>query len=198
MKSRIEKLFDDIKLKKQEISIEYEKLKEKYGFKIVWKKIVWNKWKVNELKKSRKSAWDTIFTAEIREILSFPFIWFMLIPIILLDICLFIYQNTAIRLYKIPLTKRSDCIIFDRWQLAYLNWILKLDCIYCSYVNWLFQYWVEIAWRTEKYWCPIKHARKKSWSHDWEEYFADYWNPEDFKKTFCNLKEFEEIKNSKN
>jgi hypothetical protein len=59
----------------------------------------------------------------------------MLLPAFILDIFLFIYQNTAIRLYKIPLAKRSDYIVFDRGQLAYLNWIQKIDCIYCSYFN---------------------------------------------------------------
>jgi len=193
MKSRINQILEDIKNKKEELYLEYEKAKEKYGFKIEWRKIIWNSWKIKEFKKSRKSAWETIFTAEIRELISFPFIWFMLIPSIILDISLFIYQNTAIRLYKIPLAKRSDYIVFDRKQLAYLNWIQKLDCIYCSYVNWLFQYATEIAWRTEKYWCPIKHARKKSWSHDWEEYFADYGDAEWFKETFCSVKEFKKI-----
>ena len=198
MKSKINKILEDINNKKQELIVEYEKAKEKYGFKIVWRKIIWNSWKETELKKSRKSAWDTIFSATVREIISFPFIWFMLIPTIILDICLFIYQNTAIRLYKIPLAKRSDYIVFDRKQLAYLNWIQKLDCIYCSYVNWLFQYAVEVAGRTEKYWCPIKHARKKSWTHDWEEHFADYWDVEGFKEVFCSIKEFKKIKSSKN
>ena len=191
MKSKINKILEDIRKKKQELVSEYENAKEKYGFKIEGRKIIWNNGKIKELKKSKKSAWETIFTAEIREIISFPFIWFMLIPTIILDICLFIYQNTAIRLYKIPLAKRSDYVVFDRKQLAYLNWIQKLDCIYCSYVNGLFQYAVEVAWRTEKYWCPIKHAKKKAWTHDWEEHFADYGDVEGFKETFCSVKEFE-------
>jgi hypothetical protein len=118
----------------------------------------------------------------------------MLIPAIFLDIWLFIYQQTAIRLYKIPLVKRSDYIVFDRWQLAYLNWIQKIDCIYCSYFNGVMQYSVEVAWRTEKYWCPIKHANKKAWEHAWEEHFADYWDPKWFKKAFWNIKEFEKLK----
>jgi hypothetical protein len=69
----------------------------------------------------------------------------MLIPAFFLDICIFVYQNTAMRLYKIPLVKRNDYIVFDRGQLAYLNLIQKIDCIYCSYFNGLMQYSVEIA-----------------------------------------------------
>jgi hypothetical protein len=71
--------------------------------------------------------------------------------------------------------------------------IQKIDCIYCSYFNGLMQYSVEIAWRTEKYWCPIKHANKKLWEHSWEQYFADYWDPKGFKKTFWNIEEFEKL-----
>lgn len=194
MKSKINKILEDISSKREELLSEYEKLKDRYWFKIEWNKIVWNKEREKELKKSRKSIADTIFGTEFREFLSIPFIWMMIIPAVILDIWLFIYQNTAIRLYKIPLAKRSDYIVFDRKELAYLNWIQKINCIYCSYVNWLFQYWVEVAWRTEKYWCPIKHARKKAWGHDWEEHFADYWDPDGFKNTFCSLKEYDELK----
>jgi hypothetical protein len=118
----------------------------------------------------------------------------MIIPALILDATLFVYQHIYFRLYSIPLVVRSDYIVFDRGQLAYLSWAEKSYCVYCSYFNWVMQYWVEIAGRTEKYWCPIKHARKKAWTHDWEEHFADYWDVEGFKETFCNLKEFEEKK----
>ena len=212
MNDKIQKLLRDIRFKREELKkdydslrskydtklndlwLEYKKLKEKYEFKVVWKTIIWNKDRLKELRKYKKSALESIFSATVREILSIPFIWMMLIPAIFLDICLFLYQNTAIRLYKIPLAKRSDYIVFDRSQLVYLNWIQKIDCIYCSYVNWLFQYWVEVAWRTEKYWCPIKHATKKHWTHNWEQYFAEYWDSEEFNKVFWKLEEFKNLK----
>jgi hypothetical protein len=76
--------------------------------------------------------------------------------------------------------------------------IQKINCMYCSYFNWLMSYAVEVAWRTERYWCPIKHAKKMKWWHTWEKYFADYWDPEWFKETFCNLdkvKDYNKIKN---
>ena len=122
----------------------------------------------------------------------------MVVDSAFIDLFLFVYQQTAIRLYQIPIVKRSDYIVFDRKDLAYLNWIQKINCMYCSYVNWLFQYWVEIAWRTEKYWCPIKNVRKKAWEHAWEKYFANYWDVEGFRNTFCKIHEFEKLKDSKN
>jgi hypothetical protein len=55
-------------------------------------------------------------------------------------------------------------------------------------------YAVEVAWRTEKYRCPIKHANKIKWWHDWQKEFADYGDPETFKETFCNLDGYEKLK----
>lgn len=186
MKSQINAILSEIDKKKAELKIEYSKLKKKYGFTLQKGKIVFNSDAIKANKKQRKSILETIFTAEVREILSFPFIWMMLIPAVILDLGLFIYQNTAIRLYWIPLAKRSDFIVFDRQQLDYLNLIQKINCIYCSYVNWLFAYAVEVAWRTEYYWCPIKNAKKTLWWHSKEKYFADYGDAEWFKEMFSN------------
>lgn len=190
MKNKIEKLINEIKIKREELYLEYEKLKEKYWYVI-------EKWKIKfneEIRKRNKfykiSIAESIFSARVREILSIPFIYSMIIPAIILDIFLFIYQQTAIRLYNIPLVKRSDYIVFDRKKLDYLNFIQKINCIYCSYVNWLFSYAVEVWWRTEKYWCPIKYASRKKWWHDWEEYFADFWDPEWFRNSFQNLEHY--------
>jgi len=194
MKEKINDILNDIKIKKEEIKKDYERLfknfKEKYWFNIIWNKIVWPKEKIKELRKYKKSILDSIFSARVREILSIPFIYVMIVPAIFLDLLLFIYQNTALRLYKIPLVKRRDYIVFDRQKLPYLNLIQKIDCMYCSYFNWIMQFAVEVAWRTEKYWCPIKHAKKKYGEHNWEIYFAPYGDVEDFKNTFHSLKEF--------
>ncbi|MBW7954481.1 hypothetical protein H3C61_01580 [Candidatus Gracilibacteria bacterium] len=194
MKSKIELLLSEIKQKKEDLYIEYSKLKEKYGYVIEQGKVKFKE----EIKKKNKfykiSIFESIFSARVREVLSAPFIYAMIVPAIILDIFLFIFQQTAIRLYKIPLVKRSDYIIFDRKQLDYLNLIQKVNCLYCSYVNGLFSYAVEIAGRTEKYWCPIKNASKKKGGHDWEEYFADYGDPETFMKIMGSIEEFKKNK----
>ena len=182
MKSKINIILWEIDKKKNELKIEYTKLMDKYGFSLISWKIVFNNETKKENKRFKKPLFDTIFSARIREILSIPFIYFMIFPAVFLDISLFMYQYTALKLYKIPVVKRSDYIIFDRWKLDYLNIIQKINCLYCSYVNWLFTYAVEIWWRTEKYWCPIKHAKKSLWWHDREKNFADYWDVDGYKK----------------
>lgn len=194
MKSKINKILDDIEKKKQELILEYWKLMKKYGFQIRKWRVIFTPEKIKENKKQKKSIWKSIFNVRIRELLSIPFIYVMIIPAIILDIMLFMYQQTAFRLYKIPLVKRSEYIIFDRNQLDYLNFIQKINCNYCSYFNWLMAFAVEVAWRTERYWCPIKNSRKLNYSHKWHKQFSDYWDPEWFKETFSHLNKLDDLK----
>ena len=69
-------------------------------------------------------------------------------------------QAICFRSYRIPRVRRMDYIRLDRSQLAYLNWVETLNCLYCGYANGVAAYVREIAGRTEQYWCPIKHALK--------------------------------------
>jgi len=197
MKSRINKLLEEIEIKKQELKQEYLNLMDKYSFTFVKWKIVFTREAREANKKQKISVFESIFSARVREVLSIPFIYSMIVPALFLDLFLFVYQNTAIRLYKIPLVKRSDYISFDRKELDYLNWIQKINCLYCSYVNWLFSYAVEVGGRTEKYWCPIKSAKKMKVSHDWQRYFADYGDPEWFKECFHSIDEYYKEKETK-
>lgn len=190
MKSRINRILEEIDQKKIELKNEYLKLMEKYSFSFIKWKIVFTNEAREANKKKKISIFESIFSARVREVLSIPFIYSMIFPAIFLDLFLFIYQQTAIRLYKIPLVKRSDYIVFDRKELDYLNTIQKINCLYCSYVNWLFSYAVEVWGRTEKYWCPIKNAKKMKSSHDWQRYFADYGDPEWFKECFHSVDEY--------
>jgi len=96
---------------------------------------------------------------------SAPFVYGMAFPIAILDICLFIYQAVCFRLWKVDRVRREDYVVIDRHHLAYLNGIEKLNCIYCGYANGIFAYAQEIAARTEKFWCPIKHASKIGQPH---------------------------------
>lgn len=197
MKSRINKILEEIEIKKQELKQEYLNLMDKYSFTFVKWKIVFTREAREANKKQKISVFESIFSARVREVLSIPFIYSMIFPALFLDLFLFVYQNTAIRLYKIPLVKRSDYISFDRKELDYLNWIQKINCLYCSYVNWLFSYAVEVGGRTEKYWCPIKSAKKMKVSHDWQRYFADYGDPEWFKECFHSIEEYYKEKETK-
>lgn len=115
-----------------------------------------------------------------RNVLSAPFIYGMILPMTFMDLTLTLYQWVCFRLYRIPRVQRSDYIVIDRHQLAYLNLIEKLNCSYCAYANGLLAYAREITSRTEQYWCPIKHARKMQDPHRRYLYFLPYGDAEDY------------------
>lgn len=115
-----------------------------------------------------------------RNVLSAPFIYGMILPMTFMDLTLTLYQWICFRLYRIPRVQRSDYIVIDRHQLAYLNLIEKLNCSYCAYANGLLAYAREITSRTEQYWCPIKHARKMQDPHRRYLYFLPYGEAEDY------------------
>ena len=62
----------------------------------------------------------------------------------------------------------------DRFHLRYLNLFERFPCAYCEYANGLLAYAVEVAARTEQYFCPIKHARKLLGSHARAQRFLEY------------------------
>lgn len=93
----------------------------------------------------------------IRHWISFPFIWSVLIPLVILDLVLEVYHRICFYLYRIPYVRRSQFIKIDRHRLRYLTVLQKLSCAYCGYANGLLNYAVMIAARTEEYWCGIKH-----------------------------------------
>jgi len=96
----------------------------------------------------------------IKHILSIPFIWFMIIPFVFLDVALYIYQQIVFYLYDLDYVDRSKYIKIDRYKLAYLSPVEKLNCAYCGYANGLLAYASAIAAQTELYWCGIKHEKK--------------------------------------
>jgi len=107
----------------------------------------------------------------------------MVFPLVIFDICMEIYHQVCFRLYKIPRVKRSSYVKIDRHKLEYLSTLDKINCAYCGYANGLMQYAVEIAAKTEKYWCAIKHKKANGFVepvHHKE--FADYGDETSYKK----------------
>lgn len=190
MNSNINKILADIDKKKAELKIEYLKLVIKYGFTFKWHKIVFNSDIIKKNKQKKKSIFYTLSKIKPRELIGIPFTFIMFFPALFLDIMLLIYQNIVFRVYWIPLVERKEYIDYDKNKLDYLNFIQKINCFYCSYVNWLFAFAVEVWWRTEKYWCPIKHAKKLVWWHKWEKSFADYGDIKWFEDALINRKKY--------
>lgn len=106
--------------------------------------------------------------------LTAPVIYGMIVPMVLLDFSVSLYQLVCFPVYRIARVKRADYIVMDHRYLAYLNFFEKAHCMYCSYAVGLLAYATEITARTEQYFCPIKHARKVRGMHARYKRFIPY------------------------
>jgi len=122
----------------------------------------------------RQSIPTFLRNSSLTNLLSAPLIYSLVVPFVLLDVWVTLYQSICFPIYGIALVRRRPFFVIDRHKLDYLNAIEKAHCAYCSYVNGLIAYTREIAARTEQYWCPIRHARSLRGGHDRYTYFADY------------------------
>lgn len=128
-----------------------------------------------------------------RYIISSPFIYGMIFPALVWNIGLEIYHQICFRLYGIPLVKPKEYFIYDRQLLSCLNYWEKINCYYCSYVNNLIRYSAEISGRTERYWCPIKYARRIENSHSQYDKFIVAENKKNLHKDWNKLRDFSDI-----
>jgi len=85
-------------------------------------------------------------------------IYSMIIPVIILDIWTTVYQSIYFSILDIPKIKKSDYIMYDRWQLNKLNILQRFNCVYCEYVNGLLAWAKGVSNQTEIYSCAIKHS----------------------------------------
>ena len=128
-----------------------------------------------------------------RYILSAPFIYGMIFPAVIWHLCLEIYHQICFRLYDIPRVKTSEYFLYDRQLLSCLNVWEKINCYYCSYVNNLVRYSAEIGGRTERYWCPIKYARRIGKSHSQYAKFIATNNEQVLRQKWGKLRDFSDI-----
>jgi hypothetical protein len=121
-------------------------------------------------------------------VLCAPVIYSLIVPFVLLDLCVTVYQAICFPVYGIPKVPRKDYIVVDRIRLGYLNGLEKLNCAYCGYRNGLLAYMVEIASRTEQYWCPIKHSRRLKGTHRHYLEFVDFGDAQAYHDKLADLR----------
>jgi hypothetical protein len=138
-------------------------------------------------RKLRKNVFRWLVTNRPQNLITGPIIYGMVLPMVLLDLLVTLYQWICFPIYGIAKVRRASYIVFDRRHLGYLNIIEKFHCTYCEYGNGLMSYMVEILARTEEYFCPIKHAHKILGTHKRYNRFLNYGDAEDYEK---KLEEF--------
>lgn len=174
-----------------EIAVRHAELK----IKMEHGKAVFEEEVLQKLRERRISTWKYIKNADPNIIKTVPSIYLGLLPIVLLHAYIVFYQWTCFPAYGIPKVKVREYLIFDRARAPFLNIIQKINCMYCSYGNGVIAAAMEMASLTERYWCPLKHAKKMVLGYH-ERYgeFAEYGDAEGFQEKFMKSPEAEEAR----
>jgi len=184
----IEELLDRMLVLREELEAEFQKKRDEIGVVIHDRRARFTAeirqrhvlHKVGVLRYLRHSRLAVVLTA--------PLIYSGFLVFALLDLFVTVYQAACFPAYGIPRAKRSDYLVFDRADLAYLNAIERFNCFYCSYANGVLAYAREIAARTEQYWCPIKHARRLLGAHDRYPRFLEFGDAESYRQGLARLR----------
>jgi len=183
---KIDEILERLHETQQELEKELDRMlaekRERFRYKLRRGKVVFEHSMHQYLKGHRTHVWQYLRQAPITYILSAPFIYAMIIPLVILDISLTLYQHICFRVYGIPRVPRAEYLVIDRGNLSYLNAIEKLNCVYCGYGNGLIAYAREVIARTEQYWCPIKHAQRSLNPHARTQKFFDYGDAESYRQ----------------
>lgn len=189
MNPNIREFLDRIRQLEVDIEQEAQHRRQQFQADFEARKVRFENEVLAQQRRFRQGVWHYVFTAEWRSVLSVPFIYPVLLPMLLLDFFVTLYQWVCFPLYRIPRVRRSDYFVYDRTHLAYLNWLEKINCAYCSYGNGLAAYVREVVGLTEQYWCPIKHARRVLQAHPYYHGFVDYGDAESYRAQLALLRE---------
>ena len=192
---KIDEIIEQIKELENELRKEYANRAKEFYYDFKKNRFDIDTESLHAYKKDVVNSFKYFWRSKVSVILTVPVIWAVLIPALLLDLFVSMYQGVCFPIYKIPKVKRKEYIILDRYKLFYLNNIEKLNCLYCEYFNGLMAYVKEIAARTEQHWCPIKHAKQPPQTHSRYDKFFDYGDVESYKKEVENKrKDFKDLK----
>ncbi len=189
MSDKISTLLDKIARLENELIDELREQEEAFQYKLEGSKAIFEQSILDAHRKLKVAILPWLRSSLLRNVISAPFIYAMIVPLAFLDLTVTLYQHICFRLYDVRRVERSSYVVIDRHQLSYLNGIEKLNCMYCGYGNGVVAYAREIIARTEQYWCPIKHARKALGRHRRYHNFVNFGDAENYKPRLIKLRE---------
>ena len=189
MNDKIRGIVEEIETMKLKLADEIAQQESHISYEIQNGYVKFEKEVLEKQKENMKNLLTWFGEVPFLHFLAAPIIYGMIIPVVLFDLALYVYQELVFRVFKFKFIKRSDYIHFDHHYLGYLNPIEKLNCLYCSYVNGLMLYASSIAGRTELYFCPIKHAKKVASEHMFYENFLSYGDEKEYQEKLKELRE---------
>jgi len=181
MTPQITELIDKIRGLEGELDAELAKRSAELRIGLEHGRIAFEEELLRRHRELRQNLLPYLFGAHPLVMLVSPVIYAGIVPFLLLDLFVSVFQAVCFPIYGIAKVKRSDYLVFDRHHLAYLNAVEKINCAYCSYANGVAGFFREVAARTEVYWCPIKHARRVLGPHPHYQGFADFGDAEAFR-----------------
>lgn len=195
MNAKIDELMARIRELQGELEADLERKREEFRYHLDHHRARFGQDILELHRRLRKDSLRYLFEAPPLFILTAPVIYAAVLPLLLLDLAVTTYQAICFPIYGIAKVRRADHFIYDRHLLPYLNWIERMNCLYCSYGNGLMAYGREIIARTEQYWCPIKHARRAADHHLRYPNFFDYGDVERYRAELERLrKELAELR----
>lgn len=189
MPETLEKLQARLAEIETQIEAEWDKRRAEMRYHLERRKIVFDQG-IKDAHRQMRVRWST-FLRRTRPmvVLTAPVIYSVVIPLALLDLFVTLYQWICFPIYGIAKVRRSDYIVIDRQNLAYLNAIQKFNCVYCGYGNGVIAYAREVAGRTEKFWCPIKHAHRVKGTHRYYGEFPEFGDAKAYREQSDRLRE---------
>jgi len=188
MNDKIREIVEEIEAMKLKLAEEIAQQESHISYEIKNGYVTFEKEVLARQKENMKNLLTWFGEVPLLHFLAAPIIYGMILPAILFDVLLFVFQQVAFRIFKFTFIKRSDYMHFDHQYLGYLNPIEKLNCLYCSYFNGLMLYASAIAGRTELFFCPIKHAKKVLSQHNYYDEFLSYGDEEEYQKKLKELR----------
>ncbi len=188
MNTELNELLAEIRRLQEEVEKRWDALREQFNYTLEGHKVRFAAEMRRLHKRYKISAIKYLFSARPLVLVTSPVAYIMVLPLVLLDASFTVYQHICFRVYNVPRVRRRNFIVIDRHQLAYLNNIEKLNCVYCGYANGMIAYVEEIIARTEQYWCPIKHAQRVLGAHDHYRDFLDYGDAENYQSKLVALR----------
>jgi hypothetical protein len=189
MDAQFEELLKKLRQAEADIETELTRRREALRYEVHNRRIVFEQEARRLHLKMKTNALRYLAEARPLIVLTAPVIYSVIVPMILLDIMVMIFQAVCFPAYGIPQVRRRDYLVFDRQHLAYLNIIEKFNCAYCSYFNQAVAFVREVASRTEVYWCPIKHARRVLGPHPHYAGFADFGDAQAYRERVAEMKD---------
>lgn len=189
MNEKIHRLSEQIAALENELRAELREQESRLFYRIKGRRIEFERSIRETHRQFRQGIFRWFLGVRPQNFLTAPIIYGIAIPLALFDLCVTIYQITCFPIYGISRVRRSDHIVIDHQHLAYLNFIEKGHCIYCSYASGMISYAREIVARTEQYFCPIKHAHKVLGTHERYTRFLDYGEGDNFHTRLIEFRE---------